>query len=113
MIRKIIIIVIAIVLGLTAWELTHKPKHVVHAPIHKPAIAQVTHGIQKPYNDCTPNQPETDQTVLQQQELQNTENQMAKYNDVPNNTNNPDYQRLYTLYKEEIANYDSCTMVTN
>lgn len=108
--RIILATVILLVLIGAAIAVSHKPpKHIAH--VSKPAPVHLTYGIKKPYTDCMPNQPETDQTKLQQDEILNVVGQMAKYNNTPNNTNNPDLQRLTQLHANLIAQYDTCSDV--
>lgn len=107
--RITIITILAILIGVAGYLHFHQPAKPVPAPVHhRPAPAQVTHGIQKPYKDCVPNEASTPEDQAQ---LADTEKQMAKYNDTPNNTQNPDLQRLTDLYHQQVAEFDTCTTV--
>lgn len=105
-----IVFLLALIGGAVGAHLLHKPKPVPVVHYHRPAPAQVTHGVKPPYEDCTPN---PDSTPAEQAELSDTERQMAKYNNVPDNTNNSQLQYLTDIYKNQVAEFDTCTLVTN
>lgn len=91
----------------------HKPKPVPVRHHHNQSTpVQITQGVQKPYNDCTPN--ETGQLERQHQaELLATEQAMAKYNDTLDQSNNANFVQLQQQYNEQVTDYDTCTLVTN
>lgn len=112
-IRIIAIVLLLALIGVSAYLHFHQPKP-VPAPVHhhQAAPAQVSHGVKPPYNDCVPN--ETGQLERDHQaELTATEQAMAKYNDTPNQQSNANFLQLQAQYKQQVADFDTCTMVTN
>lgn len=108
---KIITIVLLLTLtGAVIGVHLHKPKPVPVVHHSRPAPVQVSHGIKPPYQDCTPNE---DSTPAEQAELSDTEQQMAKFNNTPDNTDNAQLQQLTDRYRQQVAEFDTCTLVTN
>lgn len=109
--RKIAIIVIAILLITSALLLNHKP--VKHTTVAKKPIAtpvQVTHGVKPPYNDCVPN---SFSTKAKQQEIIDTAKAMQQEEKVTNGQISTGLTALDQKYNDLIARYDTCTEVDN
>jgi hypothetical protein len=105
--KKIIILSTIIIVSLVILVITNDKPAKTNTHIPKPPVktvpAPVKHGLPQSYLDCSPKQPTTRLTKLQQAEIANTQHEMAKFNDVPNNTDIPELQQLNALYKQETS----------